>query len=48
ESSKKVKHVKREKESPSLTVPSATTANTETILKEESNVELTPSFSTTA
>ncbi|CAF4832240.1 unnamed protein product [Rotaria socialis] len=48
ESSKKLKHVKREKESPSLIVPSATTANTETILKEESNVELTPSFSTTA
>jgi hypothetical protein len=45
-SSKKVKHVKRENESSPPTVP-LNTENTETIVKEESNVELTPSISTT-
>jgi hypothetical protein len=47
-SSKKVKHVKREKESsPSPSIPS-TNENIElTSVKEESNIEITPSISTT-
>lgn len=46
-SSKKAKHVKREKQSPSPSSIETKTSTTTTTIKEESNIESTPSISTT-